>query len=68
MAIAWAPTEVEIRQRLKQMVWMESIGFNSLLLDSIMTHDMPEFEHVEWMVDRFGPDETKARLERFLWD
>ena len=58
----------EVQERLYQMQWMESMGFGTDLLNSIMIDDMPELSLVVRLVNRHGPDEARVRLERFLWE
>ncbi len=67
MVQGWEPTAIEILQRRCRLHWMKGMGFSDRLVDSIMRDDMPEISVVRKMVESYGPDETKRRLERFLF-
>ena len=67
MVQGWEPTAIEILQRRCQMYWMAEMGFSDKLVDSIMQDEMPDMATVRKMVESYGANETRRRLERFLF-
>lgn len=64
----WTPNPVEILQRKCQVKFMQLAGFSPALMDSIMIRDTPEFAVVRRMVVELGVDETRERLEWFVFE
>jgi len=64
----WAVTPEEIEQRRLDEDWMRFNRFPDKLRDSIMHNDQPIMEVVRRMAERYGVDDAKRRLTRFLFE
>jgi hypothetical protein len=63
---AFLPDPDEIRERIGQMQWLKLLGFDNRYLCSIMQHDCPDISLVRKMVEKYGADETRERLDGML--
>ena len=60
------PPEEEVLQRAAHLRWLLEQGFDKDVIRSVMDFDMPTFEVVEQMVERYGSLLTRKKLDPFL--
>lgn len=69
MVEAWVPSSpAEMLQRIYQNEIMKKAGFSERLMHSIMVDEMPDYSVVRRLIQKYGADEARRRLEKRLHD
>ena len=61
--MAWIPSPAEMLQRIYQNEIMKKAGFSDRLIHSIMINERPHYDVVRKMIDEYGIDKARKKLE-----
>ena len=62
----YMPTPERVLERAADLRWLEEMGFDEILIGSVMDFDMPIIEVVRRLVERCGTFLTRQMLDPFL--